>query len=236
MLGALINEYNSGTYIVMNVVNVQSEKSLKDIKDNFNYSYVLVVDETVKNGMEYVPTTGIIKDYTGKRIYPPQTTDDKINSIVDTINTMNYNANVNNFEDLESLKTYLIGKNKKNLENYLLAHPLVINDKTYTVTSDKQNQLTGLLQAYTFGKSIGTEIPLTWNETGKECESYTFEQLVQLYLSILDYVKPIVTYQQHIEIEIREATTKEEALSADIYFLNYKLNTTEETSEKSVEE
>jgi hypothetical protein len=38
---------------------------------------------------------------------------------------------------------------------------------------------------------------------------------------MLNYVKPIVTYQQHIETQIREAISVEAVLALDINFTNY---------------
>ena len=205
---------------VERVVEVSSEMSLKDIKNIGEYPYAVAVDDSVTPGMIYDPETDTISTWSGVRVYPPVSTTETIRKLVSEVNEITYNVDTSSLT-LEELKDYLIKKNKNNLERYLENHPMVTNGKTYTVTSDKQNQLTGVLNAYTLAQAAGMEIPLTWNETGEECTPYTFEELVGLYLEMLAYVKPIVTYQQHAEISIRNAQTVEEVMAIDIDFTGY---------------
>jgi hypothetical protein len=206
---------------VERVVEVSSEMSLKDIKKMGEYPYVMIVDENVKPGMIYNPETDAIYTWTGYRVYPPASTIETINKLVNEVNEITYNVDTSSLT-LEELKDYLIRKNKYNLEKYLDNHPMLDESgRVYTVTSDKQNQLTGVLNAYTLARAAGMEVPLTWNERGQECTPYAFEELVSLYLQMLAYVKPIVTYQQHAEIEIKAAETIEAALAVDIDFEGY---------------
>ena len=206
---------------VERVVEVSSEMSLKDIKKMGEYPYAIIVDENVKPGMIYNPETDAIYTWTGYRVYPPASTIETINKLVNEVNEITYNVDTSSLT-LDELKDYLIRKNKYNLEKYLDNHPMLDESgRVYTVTSDKQNQLTGVLNAYTLARAAGMEVPLTWNERGQECTPYAFEELVALYLQMLAYVKPIVTYQQHAEIEIKGAETKEAALAVDIDFEGY---------------
>lgn len=206
---------------VERVVEVSSEMSLKDIKKMGDYPYAMIVDDNVKPGMIYNPETDAIYTWTGYRVYPPASTIETINKLVNEVNEITYNVDTSSLT-LDELKDYLIRKNKNNLEKYLDSHPMLDEaGRVYTVTSDKQNQLTGVLNAYTLARAVGMEVPLTWNERGQECTPYAFEELVSLYLQMLAYVKPIVTYQQHAEIEIKAAETIEAALAVDIDFVGY---------------
>ena len=208
---------------VVKIVNVVSELVLNDLRNNFDYTYAIVVNDDVQVGMIYEPSNSIIYDINGNQIFPSPSTEEIVTNLKNKINQLTYNVNTDDL-DLDELKEYLIRKSKNNLSNYLYEHPMTYKDKTYTITEDKQNQLTGLLNAYTYAKAIEQEIPLTWNETGGVCEPYTFEELVALYLTMLNVVKPIVTYQQHQEILIRQATTKELALAVDITFDNINID------------
>lgn len=226
MLAALIKSTRfsniANRFEVTNVSEVDDSKSLEAIRRFTMSDYALFVNDKVKVGMIYNPETGVISDEKGKRVYPPESSEEKIDNLDKTVRKLVFNVDIDSPDiTINEVQEYLIGKSKYNLENYLLNHPLVYNGKTYTVTSDKQNQLTGLLNAYNYAKSIGVELSLSWNETGKPCERYTYEQLVNLYLSILAYVKPIVTYQQWAEVAIRSAGSKEEAANVDINFEYY---------------
>lgn len=217
---------------VTKVVDVSSEYALNDFKNNLDCAYAIPVNDDVKPFMWYDPDANIIYNQNNERVFPPLSADEKIKKLTNEIASLTYNVDESSLT-LEELKDYLIKKNKKNLEDYLYNNPMKIGEKTYTVTSDKQNQLTGILNAYTYAKSIGVTIDLSWNETGKECTPYTFEELVSIYLQMLDYVKPIVTYQQHNEILIRNATTVDEAQSIDITFEKYGIDESDESSDNN---
>lgn len=254
MKGALIKVFGSNVglsdesykYVVDRLCDVTNLVSLNDMRKNYDCEYGIPCDSTVKVGMLYNPETNIISDTDGNQVFPPKSATEEINTLNDIINELTYNVDENSLS-LDDLKEYLIKKNKKNLEQYLYDHPMIVNTaegktKTYTITEDKQNQLTGVLNAYTYAKAIGVDIPLTWNETNGLCEPYTFEALVGLYLQMLNTVKPIVTYQQEQEIKIREALTKEEVQAIDIDFSDYKpatkvtdSSTTDETKTSETE-
>ena len=229
------NKESYDQYEVNLVVDITDKKSLEDFRRNMDYDYAVVVNDDVRVFNLYDPQTGIFTDTAGNRIYPPLTYDETVFKLAREVAELNFTVNTNELT-LDELKDYMIRKNKNNLERYLFNNPMVYKNKTYTVTSDKQNQLTGVLQAYNYAKAIGIDIPLTWNETGEECTSYTFEELVTLYLKILEYVKPIVTYQQHNEIRIREAKTVDEVLAIDIDFAFYDQNANIQYDNKNDEE
>lgn len=226
MLGALIREINSDGedtfYIVEKVVQVSNLVSLMDIKNMLNYAYAVAVDETVKEDMIY--KGGIIYDrQTNDQVYPPLSAVEQIEKLNNIIAELTYNVDTSTL-DVPALKDYLIKKNKKNLEDYFYDHPMCVNGKYYTITEDKQNQATGVIQAYVLAQQFGVTdlLPqLTWNETSGECTPITLQDLYMLYLQMLAVAKPIVSYQQHTETLIRTAEDRDTLLAIDITFDNY---------------
>ena len=220
-----INEYdNNGNAIekikVTNVLEVNNLSSLDDMKRYMNVLYILTVNDDVKVGMNYDPNTNTITNELGDQVYPPITPDLVLQKLDKTVKEITFTKDLEGMT-LEEVQEYLIKKSKRNLEIYLENHPMKFNKKTYTVTSSKQNQLTELLNAYKFATDIGESFELTWNETGKENEPYTYENLVQLYLAMLNYVRPIVAYQQQIETQIKACDETPKILALDITFEKY---------------
>lgn len=211
------NDKNERLLKVTNVIDIENLDSLNDVRKYSNAIYANVVNNDVKTGMLFNSDTSTITDENGKQIYPPITSEMKLDIIDKQIKSLTFNKDIDNLT-LEELQDYLIKKNKHNLELFLENNPMKYNNKYYTVTSDKQNQLTGLLNAYKFAKDINIDIDLTWNETGKECEPYTYEQLIQIYLAMLNYIKPLVTHQQETELRIKQSSDSIQANKIDITF------------------
>ena len=110
--------------------------------------------------------------------------------------------------DLGSLKEQKIIKSKTDLQTYLAEHPLQWTDgKYYTITAEKQQQLTSKLLSATFAQQTGTEYDLKWNDTEQVCVSWTLENLTALAFAIDARVTALVTYQQEKERLIRDAET-----------------------------
>ena len=132
-------------------------------------------------------------------------------------------------EIIKILKEDLILKSKENLAKYLQTHPLksYCHNKAeggyYNCTKEKQNELAGLLLSHNIATNLGQEDVLTWNETEKVCEVYTLEELSQLALEIKEYVRPLVSMQQHMEADIRALNTQQELKSIDIEFTDEKV-------------
>ena len=113
--------------------------------------------------------------------------------------------------DLDSLKEQKITKSKTDLQTYLAEHPLQWTDgKYYTITAEKQQQLTSKLLSATFAQQTGTEYDLKWNDTEQVCVPWTLENLTALAFAIDARVTALVTYQQEKERQIRDAETLEE--------------------------
>lgn len=111
----------------------------------------------------------------------------------------------------EQAKPEKIAKSKLDLQTYLAEHPLQWTDgKYYTITADKQQQLTSKLVSANFAAQAGQEYNLTWNDTEQICVPWTVENLTALAFAIDARVTALVTYQQHKEVEIRNAETLDE--------------------------
>lgn len=125
--------------------------------------------------------------------------------------------------DLEIIKQSKIEQSKTLLQEYLQNNPLLSyvkyeDGRYYTVTQEKQQQLTSKLFMATT-KALNKEVyTLTWNDTGNICEEWTLEELTQLSEEIDAFVTSLVTKQQHIEVAIRNATTLTELESIVINY------------------
>ena len=111
---------------------------------------------------------------------------------------------------LNAVKEQKITQSKTDLQTYLANHPLQWTDgKYYTITAEKQQQLTSKLLSATFAQQTGTPYDLKWNDTEQVCVSWTLENLTALAFAIDARVTALVTYQQEKEREIRDAETLE---------------------------
>ena len=124
---------------------------------------------------------------------------------------------------LEEIKEKLILALKSNLSDYLLDNPLQSTVKysegrLYSVTLEKQQQLTSKLLLYNLYTSQNIPYQLTWNDTGNICESWSSEELSTLSMQIDAYVTPLVKMQQTIEVKIKDSTSIEDVLQIDISY------------------
>lgn len=113
--------------------------------------------------------------------------------------------------DLEPLKEQRIAQSKTDLAAYLASHPLQWTDGNYySITAEKQAQLTSKIMAATMAQQSGLRYTLTWNSTGEVCKEWTIEDLSALAFAIDARVTALVTYQQTQEVAMRNAQTLEE--------------------------
>ena len=120
---------------------------------------------------------------------------------------------------LESHKTNKISQSKMALSTFLSLHPIQWTDgKYYSVTSEKQALLTSNLALYQISTAAGQSFKLTWNSTGDECVEWTYDDLAALALAIGVYVKPFVSHQQELEINIKACTTSAEVDAIEISY------------------
>jgi hypothetical protein len=112
---------------------------------------------------------------------------------------------------LEEQKAKRIVQSKDDLAAYLAAHPLQWTDgEYYSITAEKQQQLTSKLFSAYSKKASGIVYDLTWNSTGDICKSWTIEELSPLAYAIEARVTSLVAYQQSQEVAMRNAQTQEE--------------------------
>lgn len=113
--------------------------------------------------------------------------------------------------DLEPLKQQRIAQSKTDLAAYLESRPLQWTDgEYYSITAEKQNQLTSKIMAATMASQASTPYTLTWNSTGEVCKEWTLQDLSALAFAIDARVTSLVTYQQTQEVAMRNAETLEE--------------------------
>lgn len=128
------------------------------------------------------------------------------------INEMNrYGKALTGEERFDIQKTEKINGSKSQLVAYLETHPLQFTDgKYYSVTQEKQNLLNNAITVYQMKTQLELPAELKWNATGEECAIWILEDIIALALAIANYVEPLVIYQQAIEVQIKQCTTKEE--------------------------
>ena len=122
-------------------------------------------------------------------------------------------------EELNKYKADKILQSKQLLSRWLSENPYLHTDgKYYSVTEEKQSLLNSNLASYERAKSAGITYPLKWNSTGDECIEWPYSDLLMLSLSIAAYVAPKVSMQQALEVQIRNAATKD---AVDKIEINY---------------
>lgn len=114
-------------------------------------------------------------------------------------------------DTLSENKSARIQQSKDNLDVYLETHPMLWTDgQYYSITQEKQNQLTSKIMAATMAQTLSQPYTLTWNSTGEVCKEWTLIDLSALAFAIDQRVTSLVTYQQTQEVAMRNAETQEE--------------------------
>ena len=119
---------------------------------------------------------------------------------------------------LAARKVECIADSKSSLAAYLLAHPMQWTDgKYYSITAEKQQQLTSKIMSAIMAQTMSIPYSLTWNSTGDECTAWALTDLSALAFAIDARVTSLVSYQQEKEVEIRNAASMEalEAITVD---------------------
>lgn len=194
-----------------------------------NMSYSMVVDDSVT--VDMIVINGVVYDGEN-RIYPPPNINDRISNIVDKLNIVEDPTKL----EINEYKHYLIDKSKMNLKLFLEYNPLEYNGGLYTMSEAKQTQLLATLNTYDTIKRLNNDmiklnetlpdeekhqlIPniLTWNERGKPCTEWVYEDLLQLFFIMFGMVKKIVIKQQYLEMSINNSDTREELDALDLTF------------------
>lgn len=104
-----------------------------------------------------------------------------------------------------------IAQSKADLATYLETHPISWTDgEQYSITAEKQAQLTSKIMAATMAQTLSQPYTLTWNSTGEVCREWTLQDLSALAFAIDARVTALVSYQQTQEVAMRSAATREE--------------------------
>lgn len=118
---------------------------------------------------------------------------------------------------LQESKDERIAQSKADLEIYLAEHPLQWTDgEYYSITAEKQNQLTSKIMAATMAQTLSTDYTLTWNSTGEACKEWTLQDLSALAFAIDARVTKLVSYQQAQEVAMRNAETLDELNAIEV--------------------
>lgn len=108
-------------------------------------------------------------------------------------------------------KAARIEQSKTDLAAYLATHPLLWTDgQYYSITAEKQAQLTSKIMASTMASQTSAPYTLTWNSTGETCTEWTLSDLSALAFAIDARVTALVSYQQTQEVAMRNAATQDE--------------------------
>lgn len=127
--------------------------------------------------------------------------------------------------ELQNIKDEKISKSKDDLAVFLEENPLIWTDgNKYSVTSEKQQQLTSKIAVAQMAQQIQQPYNLTWNTTGDVCQEWTLENLTLLAFAIDAYVTPLVSYQQEKEVEIKNCKTIEEVNAIEIDYSSVRDN------------
>ena len=104
-----------------------------------------------------------------------------------------------------------IAQSKEDLAAYLESHPITWTDgEQYSITAEKQAQLTSKIMAATMAQTLSQPYTLTWNSTGQVCREWTLQDLSALEFAIDARVTALVSYQQAQEVAMRNAASREE--------------------------
>lgn len=194
------------------------------VLSNFNTNQELMHEFGYKPVVEIYPETTL--DLEMLKIYEEK--EDKIVVTYSVNNTERY---------LNSMREEKIYKSKDNLANYLAEHPLKSCikggiEKKYTVTQEKQNQLTSVITSYLnsalpymmVNEPIPESIKIYWNSMGCVCEEWTYEEITLLKKEIDEYVRPFVSIQQHLEVVICGLPTQKEIKELSVEFNEKNIN------------
>lgn len=136
---------------------------------------------------------------------------------------------------LEDAIAFRVKESAAALSEYLAANPITSTchkgiAAKYSITKDKQEYLQSMISVCTLAKQSGRPYQPSWNATGEVCSyDWTIEELVQLAMEIEATVRPLVSYQQTIENQIKNCTSMDELKAVVINYNNVPTHTTPTT-------
>lgn len=167
------------------------------------------LQDSQKTITEAISTTNTAVTETTKSVDDVKTTTKKLE---ESISDLTPNTNVDTMT-VEQAIAFRINESKSALAAYLSDHPITSTahksvSEQYSVTSEKQQYLAMMIAMASSAKTAGIDFKPSWNAVGKVCEyDWTLEELSQLALEITNYVRPLVSKQQSIEVNLKACTT-----------------------------
>ena len=115
---------------------------------------------------------------------------------------------------LSGAKDAKLAQTTADLAAFLEANPLISSchggeAAAYTVTEDKQNMFSRKFSAHMALVQAGVPDVMTWNAAGQPCEEWTDAEAIQFIAESNAYITPLVSKQQHLEVEINACETVE---------------------------
>ena len=138
------------------------------------------------------------------------------------------------------IKDGKIAETKTALASFLSKNPIKWKDgKYYSVTQEKQSLLTSNIATYQIEVQTNPDAVITWNDTGEVCTEWDINELCALAVAIKNYVKPLITHQQELEVQIKacEKLADVEAIEIDYspYAVQPVFNVIEGSTESNTE-
>ena len=111
------------------------------------------------------------------------------------------------------------------MEEYLEEHPLLSKarheeGRYYNITSQKQQYLNSTVAIAYLNMSTNPENPdpVSWNDTGEECEPWACNQIFQLAKEVYEYVGALASKQRKMEKEITDLGSAKEVYEYSISY------------------
>lgn len=129
---------------------------------------------------------------------------------------------VNPVKILASRKVAKISEMKESLNAFLKQATITSSchgeEKSYSVSSEKQQLLTAMIQRKQYADANNIPFDATWNARGEVAEKYELNELQQLNLEIYQFVQQYVLDEQEREVVINGLTDVEDVDNFDITF------------------
>lgn len=122
---------------------------------------------------------------------------------------------------LDEYKEHRQEENKKALEKFLEANPLLwVDGRYYGVTQEDQNEMSLDFSTYNFKKQSvkDDKWKLQWHSTKSNCRDFTEEEFGGLLNAIVEFVYPYRQLEMQYKEQIYSATTKEEVTAVELVY------------------
>lgn len=125
---------------------------------------------------------------------------------------------------LDDAKRVRVAESEQKLAEFLEANPITSTchggvAAQYSITAEKQRYLQSMILLASTANANGVSYQPSWNAAGQPCTyDWTVEELQQLAMEIETVVRPVVSQQQKIEMEIRNSENMEALQAVNITY------------------